>query len=296
VSVSIIIPTYNHARFLQAAIESALRQTRPALEVIVVDDGSTDETPEILTQFDDRICVRRQENRGPAAARNAGISAARGDFLLFLDSDDVLLPACVELLLARFEAEPSLGLVYSDVEFFDLEGTLVRVGNDGLEGRVARELLLLERPVLSTTGSGIMVPRRVAEEVGGFDDRLRASEDWDFCYRIAARYPIGRVAQTLLHYTERRDGLHFDIPKMERGMLLAFEKAFSTSDPSVLSLRARAYGRLHSILAGCYFQARQPARFVTHLVKSARYDFRQFARQMMRKITRFPNVAATPRT
>ena len=295
-SVSIIIPTYNHARFLRAAIESALRQTRPALEVIVVDDGSTDETPEILAQFDDRICVRWQENRGPAAARNAGIAAARGDFLLFLDSDDVLLPACVELQRARFEAEPSLGLVYSDVEFFDVKGTLVRVSNQGLEGRVARELLLLEGPVITSAGSGIMVPRRVAEEVGGFDDRLLASEDWDFCYRVASRYPIGRVAQTLLHYTVRQDGLHFDIPKMECGMLLAFEKAFSTSDPSVQSLRARAYGRLHFILAGCYFHAHQPARFVTHLVKSARYDFRQVARQMVRKITRAPNLAATPRT
>ena len=285
-SVSIIIPAYNSARFLRAAIESALRQTRPALEVIVVDDGSTDETSEILEQFGDRICVQHQENRGPAAARNTGISAARGDFLLFLDSDDVLLPACVELQLARFEAEPSLGLVHSDVEFVDPEGTLVRVADQGLEGRIARELLLLERPVISSAGSGIMVPRRVAEEVGGFDDRLRASEDWDFCYRIASRYPVGRVAQTLLHYTVRQDGLHFDISKMERGMLLAFEKAFSTSDPGVQSLRARAYGRLHLILAGCYFQARQPARVMTHLVKSARYDFRQLARQIARKIRR----------
>ena len=295
-SVSIIIPTYNQARFLGAAVESALRQTRPALEVIVVDDGSTDGTREILAHFGDRIRVRRQENRGPAAARNAGISAARGDFLLFLDSDDVLLPACLELLLARFETDPSLGLVYSDVEFFDVDGTLVSVADQGIEGRVARELLLLEGPVISSAGSGIMVPRRVAEEVGGFDDRLPASEDWDFCYRIASRYPIGRVAQTLLYYTVRHDGLHFNIPKMERGMLLALEKAFSSSDPSVQSLRARAYGRLHFILAGCYFHAGQRGRFVTHLLKSARYDFRQVARQMVRRITRAPHLAARLRT
>ena len=141
-----------------------------------------------------------------------------------------------------------------------------------------------------------MVPRRVAEEIGGFDDRLLASEDWDFCYRVASRYPIGRVPRKLLRYTERPDGLHFDIPKMERGMLLAFEKAFSSSDPSVQTLRARAYGRLHLILAGCYFQARQPARFVTHLVKSARYDFRQVARRVLHKITGAPRLAARPRT
>jgi glycosyltransferase involved in cell wall biosynthesis len=295
-SVSVIIPTYNQARFLRAAIESALGQTRPALEVIVVDDGSTDETPGILARYDDRIRVRRQENRGPSAARNAGISAARGDFLLFLDSDDVLLPACVELQRARFEAEPSLGLVYSDVEFFDVERTLVRVADQGLEGRVARELLLLESPVISSAGSGIMVPRRVAEEAGGFDERLRASEDWDFCYRIASRYPIGRVAQTLLHYTERQDGLHFDIRKMERGMLLAFGKAFSSSDPSVQSLRVRAYGRLHFILAASYFHAGQPARCVIHLVKSARYDFRRVVREMAHKITRSSRPSATLRT
>lgn len=284
--VSIIIPAYNRARSVRKAIESALQQTRPALEVIVVDDGSTDATPEILTQFDDRIRVLRQNNRGTAAARNAGIAAARGDYLLFLDSDDILLPTSVELQLARFEAEPSLGLVYSDAEFFDAAGHLVRVANDGLEGRVARDLLLLDGLVISASGSGIMVPRSVAEDVGGFDERLPASEDWDFCYRIASRYPIGRVAQTLLRCMDQKDGLHFDIPKMEHGMLSAFEKAFSSSDPNVQSLRTRAYGRLHFILAGCYFQAHQPLRCVHHLVRSARTDLWHFFRQIVGRVAR----------
>src|SRR5437773_3781756 len=116
VTVSVVIPTYNYARYLPEAIDSALAQTHAPLEVIVVDDGSTDDTPRVLAVYGDRIRVIRQANRGPGAARNTGIAAARGEYVGFLDADDVWLPRKLELQMARFEADQGLGLVHCGAE------------------------------------------------------------------------------------------------------------------------------------------------------------------------------------
>ena len=279
-TISVIIPAYNRARELRNAIDSALAQTRLPIEVIVVDDGSTDETPEVLARYGDRIRVVRQSNQGVAAARNAGIAIARGDLLAFLDSDDVWLPRKLELQAARFDADAELGLVHCGADF---EGTGVNV--DGLEGWVASEILRLDRSVIVAHGSGVMVPRRVAEELGGFDARMRVSEDWDFCYRVATRYRIGFVAEALVLYARHASGLHRDIEKMEHGMLLALEKAFA--DPAALPLRRHAYGRLHRILSGCYFQQHHWRAFIRHFVKSVRWDWRNvfyFATYPLRRV------------
>jgi glycosyltransferase involved in cell wall biosynthesis len=266
-TISVIIPTYNRAREVGAAVDSALAQTRPALEIIVVDDGSTDETPDVLARYGDGIRVVRQNNQGVAAARNAGIAVARGDLLAFLDSDDVWRPRNLELQAARIEADPGLGLVHCGVNFSD---TGIRL--DGMQGSLASEILRLDRTVIVAHGSGIMVPRRVVEDVGGFDTRMRVSEDWDFCYRVATRYRIGFVAEVLVLHTRHATGLQNDIARMEHGMLLALEKAFS--DPAFQPLRRHTYGRLHRILSGCYFEQRRWGAFLRHFVKSVRWDWR----------------------
>lgn len=266
-TISVIIPTYNRAREVGAAIDSALAQTRAALEIIVVDDGSADETADVLARYGERIRVVRQHNQGVAAARNAGIAAARGDLLAFLDSDDAWLPRKLELQAARIEADPGLGLVHCGADF---AGTGIRL--DGLEGSVAAEILRLDRSVIVAHGSGVMVPRRVAGEVGGFDARMRVSEDWDFCYRVAARYRIGFVAEALVLHARHATGLQNDIARMEQGMLLALDKAFA--DPAVRPLRRHSYGRLHRILSGCYFEQRQWRAFLRHFVKSVGWDWR----------------------
>jgi len=273
-TISVIIPTYNYARFLGEAIDSAFAQTSPSLEVIVVDDGSTDATPEVLAAYSDRIRVIRQKNQGVAMARNAGIAAARGEYLAFLDSDDAWYPRKLELQLPRFEAEPALGLVHCGAETIDSAGRTLKMSVGGMEGRVAEAMLRLDREVINPQGSSIVVPKRVAEEIGGFDRRLPPSEDWDFCYRIAARYPIGYVAEVLVRYRLHGRGIHMNIARMERSMLIALEKAFA--DPAVQPLRRYSYGRLHRVLAGCYFEGRQLGSFARNVIESLRYDPRNF--------------------
>jgi glycosyltransferase involved in cell wall biosynthesis len=269
-SVSVIIPTYNYSRFIGEAIDSALAQTRAPLEVIVVDDGSTDGTAEVLAAYGDRIRVLRQKNSGVAMARNAGIAAARGEYLAFLDSDDAWYPRKLERQMPRFDAEPSLGLVHCGAETIDSEGRTLKMSVDGMEGQVAEAMLRLDREVIMPQGSSIVVPKRVAEEIGGFDARLPPSEDWDFCYRVAARYAVGYVAEVLVRYRLHGSGIHMNIGRMERAMLIALEKAFA--DPRVQPLRNYSYGRFHRVLAGCYFETREIGKFARNVVKSLRYD------------------------
>lgn len=281
-TVTVVIPVWNRAGEVGNAIDSVLAQTRAAFEIICVDDGSTDETPDVLARYGDRVRVVRQENQGVAAARNTGIAIARGDLIAFLDSDDVWHPQKLERQVARYEADPELGLVHCGAEFAGFGVNL-----NGMEGWVADEILRMDRDVIIAHGSGVIVPRRVLEEVGGFDARMRVSEDWDLCYRIARRYRVGFVNEVLVNYARHETGLHRDIAKMELGMAIALQKAFD--DPAARPLRRHSYGRLHRILSGCYFEQRQWRAFARHFAKSVVWDWRNvgyFAAYPLRIIRR----------
>jgi glycosyltransferase involved in cell wall biosynthesis len=266
--VSVVIPTYNHARFVGQAIESVLSQTLPAHEVIVVDDGSSDNTQEVLNPYASPVRVVRQQNQGVAAARNNGARFATGDFLAFLDADDVWLPRKLELQAARFGGKHEPGLVHCGVEDINDAGLPLCRHLDGLEGRVATDLLLFRRPVILGGGSGIVIPRAVFEETGGFDTQLSTSADWDLFYRIASRYEVGFVAEVLLQYRLHGSNMHGNVRAMERDMLLAYDKAFNAADPELYRLRRRCYGNLHAVLAGSFFSARQYRGFTKHMFKS----------------------------
>ena len=129
-SISVIIPTYNRAGLVVEAINSVLAQTRPADEIIVVDDGSTDDTDAVLSQFERSVSVVRQPNGGLSAARNRGLAAATGDIVLFLDSDDLLMPTCIEHVLESMEAHPEVDVVHSDCYMIDQRGNRLGVYSD----------------------------------------------------------------------------------------------------------------------------------------------------------------------
>ena len=267
-SVSVVIPAYNHSRYLRQAVDSALGQTLGPAEVFVVDDGSTDETSQVLSAYGNRIRVIRQMNCGVSSARNNGAKAATGDFLAFLDADDVWLPRKLELQAARFVASPRLGLVHCGVQDINEHGDPRSSHLNGLEGRVAKELLLFRRPVILGGGSGMMIRRAVFERVGGFDEQLSTSADWDLFYRIAARYQIGFVPELLLRYRVHGGNMHANVRAMERDMLRGYAKAFDDCDGELRKIRRRCYGNLHAVLAGSFFSAGQYAGFARHALKS----------------------------
>jgi glycosyltransferase involved in cell wall biosynthesis len=182
--VSVIIPTYNRAATLGDAIESALRQTYPAREVIVVDDGSTDETASVLAAYGDAIRILRTENRGCAAARNAGAALGRGEYLVFLDSDDILPQDKLAVQVPVLETRPEVGFVYGPTILFgpELAGEVVdEPVRPDPDGSVAAGIFLTTRIGFVS----VLLRRAAVEQAGGFDETLRHNEDTDLLLRIA---------------------------------------------------------------------------------------------------------------
>lgn len=266
-SVSVVIPMYNHERYVVEAVRSALDQTHPPREVIVVDDGSTDGSATALDAFGDDVTLLSQRNTGVSGARNAGVAASSGDVLAFLDADDRWHPRKLERQTAAL-ASSSVPFVHCAMREIDDAGEVLGVVEDGLDGWVEVELLLFRRSVIIGGGSGFLVTRKVFDTIGGFDERLSTSADWDFFRRVAAEHPIAFVDEPLLDYRLHATNMHRNIARMEHDMLLAFDKAFVGGRRS--SLRRRAYGRLRYVLAMSYLDAGEVASGVRQLVAAGR--------------------------
>lgn len=270
--VSVVIPNYNYARYLRQAIDSALAQTYPRVEVIVVDDGSRDDSVSVVEGYQQRARLLRQQNCGVANARNRGAQASGGEYLAFLDADDYWLPEKLERQMALFEQDPELGLAHCGVEEFSDQQGALRQRREGMEGWVAHDLALFERAVILGGGSGLLVPRALFEEVGGFDERLSTSADWELFYRLAARRRVGFTPEVLVKYRMHNSNMHANIGVMERDMLFAFGKIFAPQTgkqgSELAHLRRRCYSNLHMTLAGSYFQAGQYLKFARHAAQS----------------------------
>ena len=266
-SVAVVIPTYNYGRFIGDAIRSVLDQTLPPSEIIVVDDGSTDETAAVVEAFGDAVRYVRQDNMGVCAARNRGVNESTSELIAFLDADDTWEPTNLEKQVARFDAE--IGLVHCGMREFDSEtGETTRFYMDGAEEGVADNLLLWEGSTIAGPGGAITVTRKAFDRVGGFDTRMKVGEDWDFCYRVARLFKIGFVAEPLVNYRNHKAAAHRNVENMERGMLMFYEKAFATNDPGILRLRRQAYGNFHKVMAGSHLHAGNVGKFFAHAAKS----------------------------
>lgn len=187
--VSIIIPTYNHAHFLPYAIESVLQQTFDDWEVIIVDDGSTDDTCAVVAMLEGpRIRYVYQLNRGPNSARNMGLRLARSDLIALLDADDLWGPLYLQTMVARLERSSVGVAVYGGYGFRNEKGVPIGREITKVVPSQACYLELLKGNWLSS--SAILLRRSVFREVGDFDETLRASEDFDMWLRIAKRFPV----------------------------------------------------------------------------------------------------------
>ncbi len=200
-SVSVIIPTYNRADLIEQAIDSLLSQTRVPDEIIVVDDGSTDNTPEVLARYGSSIRVISQSNAERSAARNVGMQAATGDLIALLDSDDTLMPQSIERRAWILETEPDVDVVYSNVEMVDKEGRALGLFTQVLPGTRPSGAAFFEfaRHNLMPIHA-FMFRRRCLGEVGLFDAAVPGMEDYDFWLRMAARFRFAYLDQPLACY------------------------------------------------------------------------------------------------
>lgn len=192
-SVSVVIPTFNRREQLARALASVLQQTRPVDEIVVVDDGSTDDTREMLDEFvrqhaDMAVLVIRQENRGASAARNAGMKAASGGLIAFLDDDDVWLPQKTERQLSVFAADPQLDLLGCSSNILRLYG--------GARVARIREWAMLFRNWFATPT--VMVRREVALSCGGFPEDLRIQEDYALWLKISGKHKCAFLNEMLV--------------------------------------------------------------------------------------------------
>jgi len=181
--ISVVIPTYNNASLVVEAVESVLAQTYERSELIVVDDGSTDDTAERLARFGDRLRFIRQENHGVPTARNAGIRAGQGELVAFLDSDDLWLPRKLEVSVRPFLEDAELGVVYTDFRLWDMNtGKRYVYPVYRKSGWMARDIF---RECRGVTTSTIVARRRYLDQAGLFDEAFIHAEDWDLFVRLA---------------------------------------------------------------------------------------------------------------
>jgi glycosyltransferase involved in cell wall biosynthesis len=187
VRISAVIPTHNRRERTVEAVESVLSQTLRPDEVIVVDDGSTDDTPSAVARFGDALTLIRQEHSGVSAARNRGIGASSGDWLAFLDSDDLWEPGKLQAQMKALDTHSDYRIVYTDEKWIK-DG---RYRNQG-KRHAKHSGWIYERclPLCIISPSSVLVHRCVFDTVGLFDDQLPACEDYDMWLRVCARFPV----------------------------------------------------------------------------------------------------------
>ena len=283
---SVVIATYQAAATLHQAVMSALSQTVAAREVIVIDDGSTDGTNEVLAPLREQIIYRRQPNRGPAAARNAAIRLATGDFVVVLDADDVYEPRRIEALTDLAVQRPDLEILTTDA-FLEVNGDVVGTFFEYTRFPEADQVCeILFRCFLFAPA----VRRRRMIEVGGFDETLRVAEDWDCWIRLLSSGSVaGATTEPLIRYRIGHESLTADYVNSLRARLTVLE-GVSRLD---LSPRER-------VALGCARRNHRRAALLAeteHALRHRRPDARQRAVQLawsrdMRFATRVRGLAA----
>ncbi len=245
--VTVVIPTYNRADLVGAAIDSVLTQTFADLELIVVDDGSTDDTPAVLARFTDpRVRVISQANQGISGALNAGMRAARGEYVIMLGSDDRFLPTCLDGLVARVNSSPSAVVVYGRARAIDTQGAPLAAMTGAPPPYPDNPLLsALYGDFVATIAA--LIRRDALEQVGYCDPALRGNEDWDLWIRLARVGAFAFVPEVLvefrIHPGRFTSAQHDRLAAFLAGRIAILDKAFAMPDlpPDVMAARPTIY-------------------------------------------------------
>jgi glycosyltransferase involved in cell wall biosynthesis len=225
--VSIVMPAYNYGRYLAGAVQSVLAQTFADWELLIVDDGSTDHTADVVRPFlaDPRVRYLPQANQGPAVARNNGIAQARGQFVAFLDADDRWLPPKLERQLALIEKRLAVGLVYAPRRVIDPEGREREYRQPAMyRGRVLAELFRDNFVCFSS----VLVRREALSRAGGFDTKVAHSEDWELLLRLAAEWEFDYVDEPLVLYRTGHGNLSSQTDKRYRAVCAIMRRFLAT--------------------------------------------------------------------
>lgn len=287
--VSVVIPSYNSARYVTAAVDSVLQQSFADHEVLVIDDGSTDDTRAVVSRLGPSVRYYHQANSGVSVARNRGITESAGRYVAFLDADDTWFSSKLERQLDAMARTPGFGLCYTGFRFVDdamrpLRDFHPRQFDDALEA------VLFEGNIVSSICT-VLVERSLFEEVGGFDPALSQCADWDMWVRLARKTRFLALDEVLVTYRQHATNMSRSTPLLERDSRLVLEKGFGDpATPESLRTRmSRALARNWMVLAGSYYHAGRYRDFMrcslqalwhnpAQAARLAGYPFRRVAR------------------
>lgn len=246
--VSIIIPVYNGEKTIKATIESVLQQTFKDFEIIVIDDGSHDSTLDVINNLkDERLRVFSYSNAGVSKSRNRGLALAKGEFISFLDADDLWTPDKLETQWKALQDNSQAAVAYSWSDWIDESGHLLRSGGHiTANGQVFEQLLVRD---FIESGSNPLIRRQALDEVGEFDSSVTPAEDWDMWLRLAARYEFVAVPCVQILYRVSPLTASFNVWKMEAGSLRVIERAFAQAPEFLQRLKKEILASRYKYLA-----------------------------------------------
>lgn len=234
--ISVVVPAYNVENTILETINSIQQQTFPDFEIVVINDGSTDGTLDKLSIIDDpRLKIFSYENGGLPVARNRGIERATGNFIAFVDADDLWTADKLELQLAALHKHPEANVAYSWTTFIDEEGNFLYDGEPfNYVGNVYAQLLVKN---FIASGSNILIRSQVVEEIGKFDPELKSAEDWDFSLRLAAHYPFALVPKHQILYRKSSQSMTSKVDVMEKAITTVIDRGFKAAPDELQYLK-----------------------------------------------------------
>jgi glycosyltransferase involved in cell wall biosynthesis len=272
--VSVVIPTYNSARYLEQALGSVLAQTFQDLEIIVVDDGSTDETSDVIGDLGAQVQYIQQRKSGVSVARNHGVAKSTGRYVAFLDADDVWLPHKLARQIDALRNVCSGRLCHSAFLVSDAHLKPLEVRRAGVGSSL--ETLLFHGNVVGSP-STVICDRELLRSAGGFDPDLSQCADWDLWIRLAAHAGFLYLDEPLVRYRKHELSMSMDPRLLESDSLRVLEKGFAVPgiDPALARQKDRALARNYMVLAGTYVQAGHYRDFVRCAARSLSLDPRR---------------------
>lgn len=251
--ISIVMPAYNGERTILETLNSLQEQTFSDFEIIVINDGSTDSTLEILNNFKDpRLKIFSYENGGLTVARNRGLSHSSGEFITLLDQDDLWTPDKLELQLAALQQNPEAGVAYSWTCFMGANKEWFYSGNHvNFEGNVFADLLIDN---FLDNGSNPLMRRKAIESVGEFDPVVGPCDDWDYWLRLASQYPFVLVPKEQIFYRQSSTSLTSKAEVINDASVLVLEKAFQSAPQEFQYLRNQCFSNIHLYTVDLYLR------------------------------------------
>ncbi len=274
-TVSVIMPVYNASPYLHHTIRSVLSQSWDDFELLIVDDGSTDNSPEIAyhySQQDSRVKLFSQGNQGVSVARNQGLQLTSGKLVAFIDADDQWLPIKLDSHIQHFNQNSNLGVSFGRVEFLSPDGQPTgKLSNSPLKN-IKSQYFLYENP--TTTASNLVVRREVFQHIGYFDENMRYSEDLDWCLRVicSQKWKIEGINQVLIRYRTSETGLSSKLYYMEKGWNELITKARQYAPDLVDKHYSKAQAAHLRYLARRAFRLGFPSQFGVDFMNRALYS------------------------